>query len=363
MRPLQWSHDRGSQLSNSASVQACPQFHGVLHSGRRTQQADAHALPWVHLAHVTHFTRVTGCLQIAQSLVPKTPHLWLRSLWPASARVCSMSGHARLRPATHPTVFLSSCSPLHVTPSPEVMFHAQLKHDLRSPRALPAARGCVAGNPAVVTLLPDTGFACLPLRSTHCREMRAGQSRRIEASGPVSPAIDTLQVDGQDDISIQLALWRLGQVSGPSPGSSHNQSRCIRRAKPQVREEAFPCAAPSHSSSSSASTATYELISAAACTLCGACVLECKICEAALMPHEAILSDPRMLSALGVVLWCKVQGASPVPAGYGAVEVFIDFAEELKRTETNQRVKFTKAISRHTNIRDQNPSLGYICPR
>ena len=27
-----------------------------------------------------------------------------------------------------------------------------------------------------------------------------------------------------------------------------------------------------------------------------------------------------------------------------------------------QRVKFTKAIARHTRIRDQNPSLGYICP-
>ena len=27
-----------------------------------------------------------------------------------------------------------------------------------------------------------------------------------------------------------------------------------------------------------------------------------------------------------------------------------------------QRVKFTKAITRHTKIRDQNPSLGYICP-
>ena len=25
-------------------------------------------------------------------------------------------------------------------------------------------------------------------------------------------------------------------------------------------------------------------------------------------------------------------------------------------------VKFTKAISRHTKIGDQNPSLGYICP-
>ena len=27
-----------------------------------------------------------------------------------------------------------------------------------------------------------------------------------------------------------------------------------------------------------------------------------------------------------------------------------------------QRVKFTKAIARHTKIRDENPSLGYICP-
>ena len=27
-----------------------------------------------------------------------------------------------------------------------------------------------------------------------------------------------------------------------------------------------------------------------------------------------------------------------------------------------QRAKFTKAIARHTKIRDQNPSLGYICP-
>ena len=27
-----------------------------------------------------------------------------------------------------------------------------------------------------------------------------------------------------------------------------------------------------------------------------------------------------------------------------------------------QRVNFTKAIARHTKFRDQNPSLGYICP-
>ena len=27
-----------------------------------------------------------------------------------------------------------------------------------------------------------------------------------------------------------------------------------------------------------------------------------------------------------------------------------------------QRVKFTKAVARHTKFRDQNFSLGYICP-
>ena len=30
--------------------------------------------------------------------------------------------------------------------------------------------------------------------------------------------------------------------------------------------------------------------------------------------------------------------------------------------KTIQRVKFKKAIARHTKIRNQNPSLGYICP-
>ena len=30
--------------------------------------------------------------------------------------------------------------------------------------------------------------------------------------------------------------------------------------------------------------------------------------------------------------------------------------------KTIQRVKFKKAIARHTKIRDPNPSLGYICP-
>ena len=78
------------------------------------------------------------------------------------------------------------------------------------------------------------------------------------------------------------------------------------------------CASTRFGSSSSTSTATNELISAAACTFCGACVLECKICKAALIPHESIFSEARIMSALCVVL-CKVQGASPVPAGANRV--------------------------------------------
>ena len=27
-----------------------------------------------------------------------------------------------------------------------------------------------------------------------------------------------------------------------------------------------------------------------------------------------------------------------------------------------RRVKFTKAVVRHADLRDQNPSLGYVCP-
>ena len=41
--------------------------------------------------------------------------------------------------------------------------------------------------------------------------------------------------------------------------------------------------------------------------------------------------------------------------------------KSILRKSTNmqrpiQRMRFTKAIARHTKIRDQNPSLGYICP-
>ena len=44
-----------------------------------------------------------------------------------------------------------------------------------------------------------------------------------------------------------------------------------------------------------------------------------------------------------------------------------DAAKSVLRKSTDmpkpiQRVNFTKAVARHTKIRDQNPSLGYICP-
>ena len=43
--------------------------------------------------------------------------------------------------------------------------------------------------------------------------------------------------------------------------------------------------------------------------------------------------------------------------GYGAAEVFINFTEELRHAETNPTCEI-----RQTKIRDQNPSLGMICP-
>ena len=49
-------------------------------------------------------------------------------------------------------------------------------------------------------------------------------------------------------------------------------------------------------------------------------------------------------------------------SGYGAAEVFIDFAEALRHRKPIRCVKFAKAVVRHADIRDQNPSLGMICP-
>ena len=47
---------------------------------------------------------------------------------------------------------------------------------------------------------------------------------------------------------------------------------------------------------------------------------------------------------------------------YGAAEVLIDFTEEVKHMETNPMCQFTKAVARHANIREQNPSPGMMCP-
>ena len=49
-------------------------------------------------------------------------------------------------------------------------------------------------------------------------------------------------------------------------------------------------------------------------------------------------------------------------SGYGAAEIVINFTEELRHAETNPMCKFTEVVARHAKIRDQNPSLGMICP-
>ena len=48
--------------------------------------------------------------------------------------------------------------------------------------------------------------------------------------------------------------------------------------------------------------------------------------------------------------------------GYGAAEVFIDLRKSSDIRKPIRRVKFRKVIARHTKIRDENPSLGLICP-
>ena len=49
-------------------------------------------------------------------------------------------------------------------------------------------------------------------------------------------------------------------------------------------------------------------------------------------------------------------------SGHGAAEIVINFMEELRHAEPIQRVRFTKAFARQAYIRDQNPSLGMMCP-
>ena len=57
---------------------------------------------------------------------------------------------------------------------------------------------------------------------------------------------------------------------------------------------------------SSVSTATYECTSATVCTFGGARVFAWRVCKAARMLQESILSEARIVSAFSVVLCCKV---------------------------------------------------------
>ena len=70
--------------------------------------------------------------------------------------------------------------------------------------------------------------------------------------------------------------------------------------------------------------------------------------------------SPSCLSVLGfherVVCMIELVGSGPCCMIFAHVRVATDMPKPI------QRVKFTKAIARHTKIRDQNPSLGYICP-
>ena len=65
--------------------------------------------------------------------------------------------------------------------------------------------------------------------------------------------------------------------------------------------------------------------------------------------------------------WSRIQGQNSVYKELGCVFQDMKPPKSILRKSSDmqkpiQRVKFTKAVARHTKIRDQNPSLGYICP-
>ena len=65
--------------------------------------------------------------------------------------------------------------------------------------------------------------------------------------------------------------------------------------------------------------------------------------------------------------WCLPAPSVIKPRQLGCVFQDMKPPKSILRKGTDmprpiQRVKFTKAIARHSKIRDQNPSLGYICP-
>ena len=47
---------------------------------------------------------------------------------------------------------------------------------------------------------------------------------------------------------------------------------------------------------------------------------------------------------------------------HGPAEVDVDFTAELRHTETDPTCKIHESCTSHADIRDQNPSLGMICP-
>ena len=82
------------------------------------------------------------------------------------------------------------------------------------------------------------------------------------------------------------------------------------------------------------------------------------ICTARLKNSPA-KGPKRMVTKVQWLCWKLHDNRGLRISRYGAAEVFIDFAEELKHTETNPMCKIHES---RCNIRDQNPSLGMICP-
>ena len=59
--------------------------------------------------------------------------------------------------------------------------------------------------------------------------------------------------------------------------------------------------------------------------------------------------------------WTPIMERTTIGLRLSRHEAAETYFAELRHAETNPTCEFTKAIARHTKIRDQNPSLGYIC--
>ena len=92
------------------------------------------------------------------------------------------------------------------------MLQPKYKHDLHPTRALPSTPQGGVGYPPVIATLPKPGVAGLPLCSTYGSKWWTGRPGCLKTCRTKSPPIGTLQVYGQDDITVHFPFGRSRNV-------------------------------------------------------------------------------------------------------------------------------------------------------